>query len=248
MRAYTPQAYAFVARTSQTSAAEVVPLLCRLARPRSVVDFGCGTGDWLAAFAATGATRVLGLDGPWVPLAQLAIPAESFRATDLRRPVQLDAAFDCALCLEVIGHVPKPDEATLLDSLVAAAPVVAFSAPIPGQGGIGSDATNREWPAYWADRFAQRGFVAVDCLRPLIWDRPGVAWWFAQNLFLAVREDVLSRTPGLARSQEPLRALVHPGCFESTLAAAALENRPLRQLAAAMVSAAGRQLTGRARG
>lgn len=235
MKAYTPQVYRFVGATSETSAREIVPLLVELARPRSVVDFGCGTGEWLAAFRELGAAeRVLGLDGDWVPRGQLAIAEGEFRAADLRAPVRLEQPFDCALCLEVIGHIPKPVDDTLLDSLTAAAPVLVFSAPIPLQGGIGGDATNREWPAHWAGKLAARGYVAIDCIRPVIWENPAVGWWFAQNLFVAVRRELLSAYPRLAAAHAadgaPPRPLVHPGCFESTLQAAGVENLPLRRL------------------
>jgi SAM-dependent methyltransferase len=247
LKAYTAQVYRFVADTSRSSAARIVPLVGRLVAPRSVVDFGCGTGEWLAEFRAAGVARTLGLDGPWVPRGQLAIPEADFRPADLREPVRLAESFDLALCLEVVGHLPKAAEGVLLDSLAAAAPVALFSAPIPLQGGIGGDATNREWPAYWGDRLAERGFEAIDCIRPAVWDDPEVAWWFAQNAFLAARREALLRLPPLAAAAAAagsgLRALVHPGCFESTVVEAGrIEKRPLREIAALVVRALARRV------
>ena len=237
MKAYTPAAYQFVSETSGPSARRIVPLVAGWLRPRSVVDLGCGTGDWLAAFRQAGAERVLGLDGPWVPRAQLRIEQDEFRPADLRDPVQLDQSFDLALCLEVMGYLPRPFDDVLLESLTRAAPAVLFSAPIPLQGSIGGNATNREWPAHWAARLRDRGFVALDCIRETIWDDPQVAWWFAQNLFLAVHCETLPRFPALtaAATHSGLpRALVHPRCFESTLAAARVDARPLRELLPAL--------------
>lgn len=242
MKAYTSTVYSFVGETSQASAGRIVPLVARWLQPRRVVDFGCGTGEWLAAFRDAGASRVLGLDGDWVPRDRLAIAVDEFRAADLRQPVELPHSFDLALCLEVMGHVPPPFDETLLDSLARAAPALLFSAPIPLQGGIGGDATNRAWPAHWATRLAQRGFSAIDCVRGEVWDDPQVAWWFAQNAFLAVRTERLAQLPQLSalasRDGSLPRALVHPRCYESTVhAAARVGDRPLRQLLAATAHA-----------
>ncbi|MGH9522534.1 MAG: class I SAM-dependent methyltransferase, partial [Terriglobales bacterium] len=47
---------------SLRSAREVVPLLIRMVAPESVVDVGCGTGSWLAAFRESGIYDVMGID------------------------------------------------------------------------------------------------------------------------------------------------------------------------------------------
>jgi SAM-dependent methyltransferase len=255
LKAYTTTVYGFVGETSRASARRIVPLVTRWLQPRSVVDFGCGTGEWLAAFREAGASRVLGLDGDWVPRDKLAIAPDEFRPADLRQPIELPDAFDLALCLEVMGHVLPPFDETLLDSLARVAPALLFSAPIPLQGGIGGNATNRAWPADWAARLARRGFPPIDCVRGEIWDDPQVAWWFAQNTFVAVRSQRLAELPQLAamagRDASLPRALVHPRCYESTVVAAArVGERPLRQLLAAMARAVahrGRVLLGRPR-
>ena len=56
---FTPESCAL----SIDSARVVVPLLCDELHPASVVDVGCGAGDWLREFIDNGVTDVLGFDG-----------------------------------------------------------------------------------------------------------------------------------------------------------------------------------------
>jgi SAM-dependent methyltransferase len=252
MHAYTRDVYRMMRASSGTSARRIAPMLFELVRPATVVDFGCGTGDWLAAFQRLGSVEVLGLDGPWVDRSLLAVPESNFRVTDLCEPVPLPHQYDIALCLEVVGHVPRSREAALFDSLTAAAPVVVFSGPIPPQQGIGADATNREWPAYWAGRFRERGFTPIDCIRFAVWDDPDVAWWFRQNLFVAVRRELLPRYPLLSAEHARgggLLSLVHPECCEaSVLEASRLRNVSLGRLARGAAAGLVGQVRSRVRG
>lgn len=33
---------------------------------------------------------------------------------------------------------------------------------------------NEQWQSFWAEKFAARGYVAVDAIRPEIWDDPSI--------------------------------------------------------------------------
>jgi SAM-dependent methyltransferase len=220
--AYDDETYEFIADTARPAAEIVVPLLLEHTRPRSVIDYGCGTGDWLAVCLEHGVHEVLGVDGTWLDQRQLKIASRDFRVHDLREPFTPPHGFDLAICLEVVGHIAPADEDVFLDSLAALAPVVLFSAPIPHQPGIGDQPLNNRWPAHWAERLRQRGFVAIDCLRPRLWEDQRVVWWYAQNLWVAVRETALGGLPSLQRLYDaaprtPL-PLVHPGMVEELLA------------------------------
>jgi len=197
---------------SRRSADVIVPLLLDIVRPRSVVDVGCGVGSWLAAFQANGVEDVLGLDLDNVDRDLLLIPADKFLPVDLRQPLQLDRTFDLALCFEVAGFLPSENAASLVDSLVHSSSVVAFSAPIPLQGG--PNAINEQWPTYWATLFAERGYVVIDPIRRVIWDRSDVKWWFAQNLLIFIREELVASNPRWSqerqRAKESPLSLVHP--------------------------------------
>lgn len=209
---YSGGFYDDLARTADPSAAVVVPRLLALAPVASVVDLGCGTGGWLAAFLAHGVAEVLGLDGPWVRTGQLRIAPERFRRADLTRPIALERRFDCALALEVAEHLPAERAEGFVADLLAAAPLVLFSAAVPGQGGVGH--VNEQWPGWWAERFAARGAALLDPFRAALWEDERVAWWYRQNLLLAVTDEARRRWPALAAlAAEPPLALVHPALW-----------------------------------
>ena len=198
--------FCFIDGAALRSARRVVPRVLELVRPARVVDVGCGQGAWLSVFREHGVEEVLGVDGEWVDPARLLIPRERFQHRDLRKPLELEESFDLAVSLEVAEHLPAESADGFVDSLARLAPVVLFSAAIPRQGGVGH--LNEQWPDYWAERFARRGFVSVDILRRELWEDGQVAWWYAQNTLLFVREERLAELPGLA-AMPPAR-LVHP--------------------------------------
>jgi SAM-dependent methyltransferase len=204
---YTNRFYSSQRDRSRSSAEAILPTVIRAVRPSSVVDVGCGVGTWLSAVLATSVDDVLGLDGAWVQPGSLQIPPERFQAVDLRQPIRVDRRFDLALCMETGEHLPIERAAGLVSDLVGLAPVVLFSAAIPGQGG--TDHVNEQWPDFWADLFVDHGYECVDAIRWEYWTDERVEFWYAQNAFLYVAKD---RAPldlggpiGL-----PLR-VVHPG-------------------------------------
>src|SRR5262249_11402135 len=133
--------------TASVSAEQVVPIVVDLVQPQSVVDVGCGQGAWLRAFRRRGIADILGLDGPWIDQARLYFPADRFIALDVSEPVRLGRGFDLAVSLELAEHLRAEAAPTLIESLTTFAPVVLFSAAIPGQGGTGH--VNEQWPDYW---------------------------------------------------------------------------------------------------
>ena len=167
---------------AHSSARVVIPVVLDLLPARSVVDFGCGQGAWLKACLENGIQTALGLDGNYVNRDKLLVDREQFRAVDLSRPVRLDRRFDLALCLEVAEHLPARSAPVLVESLVAAAPVVLFSAALPGQGGTSH--INEQWPVYWERLFVRHGMRKYDVIRPLIWHDRSIAWWHRKNLYV----------------------------------------------------------------
>ena len=209
---------------ARKSAERATAWLMELLAPRSVVDVGCGTGGWLAAFRRQGVSEILGLDGDWVPSDQLEISANEFQVVDLHGSLQIARRFDLAICLEVAEHISAPAGDALVRTLAQAASIVLFSAAVPHQGGTGH--VNEQWPGYWIERFGREGMIAIDCFRPQFWNDAQMAWWYAQNAIFFVSPDASDRLAGL-RSQEMKgsmggRALVHPQMLESM--AARLEN------------------------
>lgn len=214
-RLYDKRFFDEARETSGPSARQIVPIVMRLVQPQSVVDLGCGTGSWLAVFREQNVPKVLGIDGGWVDRRVLEIPVESFMVLDLTKTLPALGAFDLALSLEVAEHLPARAAETHVESLVSLAPAVMFSAAIPMQGGAGH--VNEQWPEYWAERFAAKGYQVVDCIRRRVWNNSSVSWWFAQNTLLFVREDYLAAHPALRTERDrdagnPL-SLVHPGGY-----------------------------------
>lgn len=204
---YSQHFYASRQAAVTSSAAAVVPFLVDRLKPRSVVDFGCGTGTWLKHFLDLGVDRVLGIDGPHVDAQLLEIPPGSFRRVDLRDPANVAERFDLALCMEVAEHLPPSRAESLVAELTRAAPSVLFGAAIPGQGGTGH--INERWQSYWADLFAHEGYIPDDALRRRFWDdHPRVTYHYSQNTLL------YSTTP--TSSTSPL-SVAHPHLAESLI-------------------------------
>lgn len=197
------------------SARVVVPLVIDLVHPTSVVDVGCGRGLWLQAFSERGVSDIRGIDGAWVEKETLVIPPERFLVKDLERPFDAGKSADLAVCLEMAEHVPAASAPGLVESLTKIAPVILFSAAIPLQGGVHH--VNEQWPGYWAELFKKHDYVPVDCIRRKIWDDTRVNFFYAQNVFLYVRKDSLSRYSKLAQEAErgegKALALVHPEMY-----------------------------------
>jgi SAM-dependent methyltransferase len=196
---------------SGRSADTIVPLLIEAVEPSSVADIGCGQGLWLSAFRSRGVTDVFGVDGEWVDARSLEIPRACFETADLAKPLSLNRRFDLVMSLEVAEHLPVASAGTFVQSLVGLGPVVFFSAAIPFQGGVSH--VNEQWPDYWAGLFERHGYVAVDYVRPIVWNNPDVVWWYAQNAMIFVREDILSRYTRLAEAakvRDRRLSLVHP--------------------------------------
>lgn len=211
MDAYTKKFFNNIGSLSRRSANKVVPVLLELVHPKSVVDVGCGTGEWLAVFSQFGLSDFLGIDGSYVDPKQLAIPQDAFVACNLPEFPSISRKFDLVLCLEVAEHLPPSAAETFVKQLTSLGPVILFSAAVPAQGG--NQHLNEQWPDYWACLFEQQNYLAADVLRERFWDDPQVAWYYAQNMLLYVSRNHLDDYPrlqGSIISAGKVRRLVHP--------------------------------------
>jgi SAM-dependent methyltransferase len=184
---------------SERSARSVLPIAIELLHPASVVDIGCGSGVWAAQAGALGIDDHLGVDGH--------TPPGSLRIEPDR--------FDLVLCLEVAEHLPPEAADVLVDSLVGLGPAVLFSAAVPGQSG--EHHVNEQWPDYWSERFAARGYVAVDAIRPRVWSDANVDWWYRQNALLFCDPDLVAANAALGEARTATRdsqlTVVHPDLY-----------------------------------
>lgn len=173
---------------------------------KSVVDFGCGRGDWLMVATELGAENVVGLDSYALDAGSLPIPAKQ---VDLTKPVILEESFDVALCLEVAEHLDASAASILVQSLVNAAPVILFSAGIPGQGGIGH--VNEQPPGYWHALFKTHGYHCYD-FRTSIWNHETVEPWYRMNVLVFAKPGTVPAPVAGYAVDTPLH-LVHPDIF-----------------------------------
>jgi SAM-dependent methyltransferase len=209
---YDSAFYAAYADQSRASASAVLTIVNQVLAPRSVVDVGCGIGTWLSIWMDLGVQNFLGIDGRYVRAQDLLIPQSKFQAMDLTSPDNtMNLQFDLVESLEVAEHLPKSAADGFVSFLCSLGPVVLFSAAIPYQGGVGH--VNEQWPEYWAELFRQKGYEPVDAIRPLLWNNPGVAHYYAQNALIFVRsdrKDTLQKLRAIRDEAAPL-SLVHPG-------------------------------------
>lgn len=169
----------FAARSStvRASAAGVVPAVYELFAPQSVLDVGCGQGEWMEEFESRGA-YVFGVD--------IAAPeGEKFLMADLVFPLYLGRTFDLVVCLEVGEHLPDTAADVLVDSLTRHSWTILFSAAVCGQ--VGAGHINCQNHDYWHDKFVKRSYVVNDAVRPLIAHNPNVSSWYRNNVFLYLR-------------------------------------------------------------
>jgi SAM-dependent methyltransferase len=195
---YGTDFYRFLASFAVRSAQRIVPKVTAVVPVRSVVDFGCGQGAWLSVWAGAGIS-VVGVDGPYIDRRRLLIDPGDFNVADLAAPIDLGRRFDLVQSLEVAEHLPAAKAEQLVDTLTTHGPCVLFSAAVAGQGG--ENHVNEQPLGYWRAIFRERGYSAVDYLRPLICNDPAIARWYRCNIMLYVRDDAIASLGEAARSR-----------------------------------------------
>lgn len=205
---YTPGFFDIVRDGAQQSAAVIVPMvmehLAHLA-PKTVVDVGCGEG-WFGHEFQNAGCEVLGIDGDY------ATPAIPMRAADLEQPLPVVGTFDLAVCLEVAEHLSPARADSFIADLCDLAPIVLFSAAIPGQGG--AHHVNEQWPQYWDDLFGKHGHWCTGALRWKIWTDGRVENWYRQNLLVAAAKP--ETLPALFDTPlAPVFPVVHPVLYDA---------------------------------
>ncbi|MFW2543253.1 class I SAM-dependent methyltransferase [Primorskyibacter sp. 2E107] len=183
---YNNTFFDYIDQGAQRSARSLIAKMGPILQPQSVLDLGCGRGVWLNEWARSGARTVAGVDGDYVDRKQLTIPQKSFIAADLTRPIETGRRFDLAQSLEVGEHLPGSASDTLIDSLTNASDRVLFSAAVIGQGG--EFHINERPLSFWQGLFEERGYHAIDCVRPKLKNATGVEPWYRFNTVLYVNE------------------------------------------------------------
>jgi SAM-dependent methyltransferase len=191
--AYDNDFFSYIEEGARRSAQVIVPLIGSLLHTASVLDVGCGRGVWLREWRDKGVTDVIGVDGPYLDNAQLAIPSNAFVKRDLSKQFALGRRFDLVQSLEVGEHIDAAHVDTFVANLVAHGDVILFSAAVPGQGG--EFHVNEQPHTYWRDKFAARGYRTFDWLRPRVSGIAAIEPWYRYNTLLFVHDDALAHLP-----------------------------------------------------
>ena len=198
-------------KDSLLAARIIVPLIVDQYHPSSVLDVGCGVGNWLHQFMLQGVQDVMGVDF-YVDRQSLAFPVSRYRTVDLRRRFTLGRQFDVTICLEVAEHIPKESSMLLIDSITGTSDIIVFSAAIPSQGG--THHINEQWAEYWSDLFSTKGFLPLDSLRGPIWTDKRLPFWYRQNILVYARPAVIKQRKICGILEDGSRlSVVHPSNF-----------------------------------
>jgi SAM-dependent methyltransferase len=205
----------------QRSAAEIAPLVFEVVKPFSVVDVGCGEGWWAKAFSDIGCD-VVGIDGEYVNPTEI-VDISSI-AHDIEQPMgdvitrafdMVGGRFDLAVCLEVAEHLRPERAESFVADLCKLAPVILFSAAIPGQGGTGH--INEQWPDYWQALFDTQEFSMSGILRLSIWGSDKIENWYQQNLMICAQRPIAKHLWSLFNNplmSNPI-SIVHPTLYNA---------------------------------
>lgn len=178
---------------SRISASKIIPYVLEMIAPiniKSVVDFGCGVGGWLAECKICNpSTEVLGLDFGNANPEQFYIDVDrEFRKTDLTAKVDLNKKFDLALSVECAEHLNEKYANVLIDNMCRHSDIIIFGAAIPGQGGV--EHVNEQLQSYWVEKFKHRKYDCYDIIRPYFWEDNDIESWYRQDTFVFIKNTV----------------------------------------------------------
>jgi cyclopropane fatty-acyl-phospholipid synthase-like methyltransferase len=148
----------------------------------TLVDFGCGTGEYARFFRRHGMV-VEAYDGnPYTEQLTGGIG----HVIDLSQPFDLHKQFKCVMSLEVGEHIPQEHEQLFIDNLVKHSidgGIIILSWAVPGQSGDGH--VNCQTNDYIMQQMQQRGFYLDNTLTNQL-RKSASLWWFKNSLMVFI--------------------------------------------------------------
>ncbi|MDD3987705.1 MAG: methyltransferase domain-containing protein [Candidatus Omnitrophica bacterium] len=164
---------------------EFCNIIMKLFNPRSVIDFGCGSGDLLAAFEKRG-IEILGIDGSKANFRHRKINRNNFLLFDIRKAYKSKKKYDLCFCLEVAEHIEEEYSDVLIKSLASSSPLIVFTAEPAAATGVRH--INLKPYQWWISKFERESFVfdraLTERLRQEMLKVEGIQDWYVRNLLV----------------------------------------------------------------
>lgn len=160
-------------------------LILKIFNPRSIIDFGCGSGDILAPFENRGVS-ILGIDGSKACQKNRKIRKDNFILFDLRNKYKCKEKYDICFCFEVAEHIKEEYSERLIENLTESSSTILFTAAPYGQGGL--DHINLKSYGWWIRIFQIYGFSfdeqLTDNLKKNMEKIVGIQEWYINNMMV----------------------------------------------------------------
>ena len=211
---YSDEYYLNFDETTRAAGAKIMTYVVNRLKPESVVDFGCGLGQWLGIAKQLGVKEVLGVEN-WAPKELIVLEKREILRQDISEKVVLPHKFDLAMCIEAAEHIPDSASSVLVDSLTDASDIVLFSAAIPLQGGgMVESHINEQWLSYWVEKFARKDYCLFDGIRKVFWNDTTITPWRRQNIVIFVAKSALQKVKEVFEVESSsIVDVVHPDMY-----------------------------------
>lgn len=117
----------------------------------SLIDIGCGTGQYLRACLKKGISDIMGIEGSKSALNNLLVDKGLVIIHDLRMDYVFKRKWNIAISIEVAEHIDEPYSDNYINNLTNSSDTVIITAAPPGQGGTAH--VNEQLPEWWKNQF-----------------------------------------------------------------------------------------------
>ena len=215
---YGKEFYMSEGESAKRASEILLPYILERMDCRSIIDFGCETGEWLKiAKNFRGRNKeevereITGIDGEYAK-DYLQIQEDEFIPFNLCEKIDLNRKYDLAMSLEVAEHLPEDKADIFVDNITKHSDIVLFSAAIPGQGGY--EHYNEQHVSYWKEKFAKHGYKMCDCIRKVFWRDDRIDVFYRQNMVLYVKEELKENVEEVFYTEATIDDMVHPWLWE----------------------------------
>lgn len=162
-----------------------------------VVDFGCGSCDFIYGFTQKNNIKFLGMDSHDEIIESKYLELNSkYIKTNIIEPIKNIEKFDISFCLEVLEHINNIDSLKVVNNLIHSSDLIIFSSAHKGQGGLSH--INEQDLDYWINVFNNNNYLCFDYLRSKIQSNNKIPYYYKYNtvMFINKRNDKLIKIFG----------------------------------------------------